>query len=98
VKNWNFITNHGLVLLYISHRPQCTMRDIASAINVTERTVHRTLEDLERESYITRQRTGRGNRYEIDHTQGLKHELTREIIVKDLLDMLNPKWERERSI
>jgi DNA-binding MarR family transcriptional regulator len=96
MKNWTFITNHGLVLLYIFKNPKCTMRDMASAINITERTVHRTLLDLEKEGYITRQRTGRGNMYEINHTQELRHELMSDSVVGDLLDMLNPKRKRKQ--
>jgi uncharacterized membrane protein len=61
MKEWAFITTHGLVLLYVSQNPRCTTRQMASAINITERTVHRVLRDLEDGGYITRQRTGKGN-------------------------------------
>ena len=88
MKDWTFITNHGLVLLYISQNPRCTTRQIALAINTTERTVHRVLEDLEKEDYITRQRTGRGNIYQINQEHGLKHELTRDSVVGDLIRLL----------
>jgi len=95
MKKWNFITNHGLVLLYISHNPQCTMREMASALGVTERSVQRVLEDLESEGYISWQRTGKGNIYEINNTCGLKHELTRDVIVGDLLDVLGYQKKRK---
>ena len=88
MKKWNFITNHGLVLLYISHNPQCTMREMASALGLTERTIQRVLDDLEAEGYVTWQRTDKGNIYEINNTRGLKHELTRDVIVGDLLALL----------
>jgi len=88
MKKWNFITNHGLLLLYISLNPQCTMREMASALGLTERTIQRVLDDLEAEGYVTWQRTGKGNIYEINNTRGLKHELTRDVIVGDLLALL----------
>ena len=88
MKKWNFITNHGLLLLYISQNPQCTMREMASALGLTERTIQRVLDDLEAEGYVTWQRTGKGNIYEINNTRGLKHELTRDVIVGDLLALL----------
>lgn len=91
MKKWAFITNHGLVLLYISRNPQCTMRDMAAALNVTERSIQRVLEDLEAEGYVTWQRTGKGNIYEINHTRRLKHELTRDSVVGDLLKLLGSK-------
>ena len=95
MKNWNFITNHGLVLLYISNNPQCTMRDMAAALGVTERSVQRVLKDLEAEGYVTWEGTGKGNIYQINHTRGLKHELTRDVIVGDLLDLLGNKKKRK---
>ncbi len=98
MKDWNFITNHGLMLLYISQHPQCTTREMASTIKATERTVHRVLIDLEKEGYITRQRTGRGNIYQINTAQDLKHELIRDSVVADLLDLLSLKRKRKRQV
>jgi len=96
MKEWTFITNHGLVLLFLSRNPQCTTREMASTINVTERTIHRVLIDLEKEGYITRQRAGKGNIYQINTEHGLKHELTRDLTVGDLLDLLAHKTEQKR--
>jgi DNA-binding MarR family transcriptional regulator len=95
-KGWNFITNHGLILLYISQYPQCTTREMASTIRATERTVHRVLIDLEEEGYVTRQRTGKGNIYEINREHRLKHELIRDSVVADLLGLLSS--ERNLSV
>jgi DNA-binding transcriptional regulator YhcF (GntR family) len=95
MKEWNLITVHGLVLLYISRHLQCTMREMAAAINVTERTIKRVLEDLEIAGYITWKRTGKGNIYEMNSTKGLKHELTRDVMVEDLLKLLGHKNKRK---
>ena len=86
---WVFVTHHGLVLVYISRYPQCTARDMALAINITERTVHRVLNDLEAQGYIKRERTGKGNLYQINPDLGLRHELTRDALVGDLLHILS---------
>ena len=98
MKDWTFLTNHGLVLLYISQHPQCTTREMASTIKATERTVHRVLIDLEKEGYITRQRTAKGNIYQISTEHGLKHELTRYLVVGDLLDLLSLERKRKRRM
>jgi predicted transcriptional regulator len=95
MKKWNFITNHGLVLLYISQNPQCTMRDMAAALDVTERSIQRVLKDLDTEGYVTWQGTGKGNIYKINHTRELKHELTKDSLVGDLLDLLSHKKKRK---
>ena len=92
---WAFITHHGLVLLYVSGHPQCTAREMALAINITERTVHRILDDLEAEGYIKRQRTGKGNLYQINPDLGLRHELTRDVVVGDLIKVLGSRRRRK---
>jgi len=88
---WAFITHHGLVLLYVSGHPQCTAREMALAINITERTVHRVLDNLEAEGYIKRERTGKGNLYQINPDLGLRHELTRDVAVGDLIKVLGSR-------
>ena len=87
---WSFITNHGLVLAYIARHPQSTARAIASATNLTERTVHKIITELEAEKYIERRRVGRRNEYRINsHTQlRLSHETTRDVMVEDFLEVL----------
>lgn len=89
MKKWNFITNHGLLLLYISRNPQCTMREMAEVLNLTERSIQRVLEDLDVEGYVMWKRTGKGNLYEINHNRGLKHDLTKDTVVGDLLALLS---------
>jgi len=85
---WTFITNHGLVLAYIARHSQSTARVIASATNLTERTVHKIITELEAEKYIERRRVGRRNEYCINsHTQ-LRHETTRDVMVEDFLKVL----------
>ena len=96
MKDWNFVSNHGLMLVYISQHPQCTTREMASTIKATERTVHRVLIDLEKEGYITRRRTGKGNIYQINRQRRLKHELTRDLIVGDLLDLIGHRRKHKR--
>ncbi len=91
---WTFITNHGLVLAYIAHHSQSTARAIASAVNLTERTVHKIIAELEAEKYIERRRVGRGNEYRINSHTRLRHEITRDVTVEDFLEVLG--WRRRR--
>ena len=97
MKKWSFLTNHGLVLLYISKNPECTTRQTASAINITERTVHRILLDLEAGGYVRRERKGRGNAYQINQELELRHELTKELQVGDLLQTLGGKGSQKQQ-
>ena len=43
---WSFLTNHARVLLCVAHDPAIRLRDIASTLGITERTVHGILADL----------------------------------------------------
>jgi predicted HTH transcriptional regulator len=86
---WTFITNHGLVLSYISHNPTSTARGIANYIGVTERTTHKIISDLEVAGYIGRRKVGRRNVYSVDPQLPLRHHTKTNIMVEDLLESLS---------
>jgi len=94
IPKWTFITNHGLVLVYIAKYPQSTTRTVASAVNLTERTVHKIIAELETEKYIKRQRVGRNNVYHINARTELRHETIRDVLVEDFLKVLG--WRQSR--
>ena len=82
---WTFITNHGLVLSYISGNPISTAREIAGHIGVTERTTHKIIADLEIGGCIERRKNGRRNVYRVDDSRPLRHPTIRTATVSDLL-------------
>ena len=82
------------MLAYIAHHSQSTARTIASAVNLTERTVHKIIAELEAEKYIERRRVGRKNEYYINSHTRLRHEITRDVMVEDFLETLG--WRRRR--
>jgi len=94
IPKWTFITSHGLVLAYIAKHPQSTARAIASAVNLTERTVHKIITELEVEKYIKRRRVGRNNEYRISSHTELRHETIRDVMVEDFLKVLG--WRQRR--
>jgi len=85
---WTLISNHGLVLTYIAKHRQSTAREIASAIKITEWTVHKIIASLEDEGYIQRQKVGRRNIYRTNPYLYMRHETIRDIRVGDLLKVL----------
>ena len=88
---WTFITNHGLVLSYLSNTPRSTAREIANYIGVTERTTHKIISDLEAEGYIERRKSGRRNVYTVDHNLPLRHHTKQDIMVSELLGVLGDR-------
>jgi DNA-binding IclR family transcriptional regulator len=78
--DWKFFTNHALVLLAVAADPEILLREIAEAVGITERAAHRIIGDLENGGYITRERKGRRNYYQVHleavlTQQGLNHPL-----------------------
>lgn len=94
-RRWTFITNHGLVLSYISHNSRHTAREIANAIGVTERTTHKIISDLEVEGYIERRKVGRRNIYRVDPHLPLRHHTKQDILVSELLEALTVKDSKD---
>ena len=90
-RRWTFITNHGLVLSYISHHSRSTAREIANAIGVTERTTHKIISDLEEAGYIERRKVGRRNVYRVNPDLPLRHHTKQDVLVSELLEALAVK-------
>jgi DNA-binding IclR family transcriptional regulator len=88
---WTFITNHAAVLTLISHEEHLTAREIALALDITERSVIRIIKDLESEGYIARRREGRKNRYTVNTGLPLRRNDQREVSVYELLQLITHK-------
>ena len=87
---WDFLTNHAHVLVRVAHDPGARLRDIAGAVGITERAVHRILSELVESGYVLREREGRRNRYKVQPELPLPHPLLRERRVGELIDVLAP--------
>ena len=94
MSEWRFLTNHGLVLSYLSRHPRITARDLADAIGITERATRKIIADLLEEGYITKKREGRRNRYRVNPDLSLRHPIHSETAIGDLLQALG--WKRRR--
>jgi predicted transcriptional regulator len=62
---WRALTTHARVLVLLDERSDARLRDIAYELGLSERFVVDVLDDLERDGYITRHRSGRRNRYAV---------------------------------
>lgn len=85
---WTFLTTHGLVLLAIARDPSATQREIGDAVGITERTASKAIGELVEAGYLRRFREGRRNRYELDTDAALRHPLSRDHQVRDLVALL----------
>ena len=85
---WSFLTRHAAVLLCIAQDPGIRLREIGDTVGVTERAAHNIVSELANAGYITRQRSGRRNQYEIQTHQTLPDPLARGKKVSDLLAII----------
>ena len=94
---WSFLTNHGRVLLCIAHDPGMRLRDIASTLDITERSAFGIVNDLTGAGYVQKERDGRRNRYIIQSHLPIPEATPRERSVGEVLDLLVGKQPRRRA-
>ena len=88
VAEWSFLTNHARALLFIAENPDARLRDLAAALDVTERTAFGVVADLTEAGYLVKEKDGRRNRYHIQDHLPLRDSIGRERPIGDVLDLL----------
>ena len=71
-------------------------REIALALDITERSVIRIIKDLEKDGYVTKRKEGRENRYTVNKDLPLRRIDQREVHVRELLNLISTKKENFR--
>lgn len=87
-RHWTFLTNHAHVLLRIARDPEVRLRDVADDVGITERAAQTIVGDLVASGYLTRDRVGRRNRYQVHPELPFRHPLERHRDVGGLLELL----------
>src|SRR5581483_5564086 len=87
-KPWTFVTSHTQVLLCVAQDPEARLRDVADKVGITERAAQRIVADLVESGYVERTRVGRRNRYRINPTIEMRHQLQRGLEIGALLELL----------
>lgn len=86
--NWSFLTNHARALLCIAEDPGARLRDLAAALEITERTAFGIVADLTAAGYVVKEKDGRRNRYQIQPHLPLRDAIGRERTIGELIDLL----------
>jgi len=94
---WTFLTNHALVLSFLSKHHRATGREVSIAIGITERSIRKIIADLDAAGYISKKKQGRRIRYRINPDLCLRHDIHQEIAVGDFLEALGWKRRRKRT-
>lgn len=86
---WTFLTNHAHVLIALHRDAELRQRDISYAVGITIGAVQKIIGDLEEQGYLTREKVGRRNRYQINSDLPLRHPLEANHSIDDLLTTLD---------
>ncbi len=85
---WTFLTNHSHVLLCIAEDPDVLLREVAQHVGITERATQRIVAELEEAGYLSHERVGRRNRYQVHAELPLRHPLEDHLEIGALLRVL----------
>jgi predicted transcriptional regulator len=83
-KRWNFLSNHGLVILHIVQNPQATLREIALSTGLTERAVYQIVRELGESGFIRKRKVGRRNAYTLNEQAILDYPAYGQVTIADV--------------
>jgi hypothetical protein len=95
--NWTLFSNHGHVLVCLVNDPESRLRDVALQVGITERAVQKIVRDLQDVGMLSVTKDGRRNRYRIDKSQPLRHELESHCTVADLIRFVQQDAAQKRA-
>ncbi len=93
--SWTFLTNHTHVLLCLYRQPDQRLRDVATAVGITERMVQRIVAELADAGYLQIEKEGRCNRYKVTANLYLRHPLEMRHTIGELLEVLSDVTARK---
>jgi predicted transcriptional regulator len=85
---WTFLGHHSHVLIALDKQPDYKIEQLSEILGVTTRSVVNVLNDLVEGGYLTKTRSGRRNRYEINRSAPLRHLTSSDRTVGDLIEYL----------
>ncbi len=85
---WTFLSNHSHVLVCIADDPNVRLRDVAAKVGITERATQRIVAELEDAGYLSHEKVGRRNHYQVHSDMPLRHPLENHLEIGALLRVL----------
>jgi len=91
---FRLLTNHGNTLLLISRDPRIRIRDIASALDISERRAQSIVVELVAAGYLSSEREGRRNFYQVATHLPLRLPFQEDVELGALMAIVRPKAKR----
>ena len=87
-QNWTLMASHGVVLFYIAASPDKTMREMAEALELTERRIVRIVRDLSDAGMLEVTKSGRRNVYRVNEDASFRHPTLSHVKLSALVQAL----------
>lgn len=85
---WGLLTNHAGALICIAYDPDVRLRDIAAALDISERNAHTIVSELIDVGYVIKEKHSRRNHYLIQAHLPLRESVGRGQTIGEILDVL----------
>ena len=95
IHDFRLLTNHGNTLLLIARDPRIRLREIASALEITERRAQSIVVELVAAGYLTSEREGRRNLYHVASHLPLRLPFQEDVNLGSLLAIVPPDVRRK---
>jgi DNA-binding MarR family transcriptional regulator len=92
--HWYLVSSHGAVLFYIAVNPDCTIREIADSMSLTQRTVWGLIGDLRRADMLVIRREGRRHHYTVNLEARFKHPTLDGVSLRTIMSDLVERFAR----
>ena len=83
--HWYLVSSHGSVLFYVAVHPECTIRQIADDMSLTQRTVWGLIGDLRRAEMLHVRREGRRHHYTVNLDAPFRHPILNGLTLRVVL-------------
>jgi DNA-binding transcriptional ArsR family regulator len=83
--HWYLVSSHGSILFYIAVHPECTIREVADGMSLTQRTVWGLIGDLRRAGMLAIRREGRRHHYTVNLDAPFKHPTIQGLTLRSVL-------------
>ena len=94
--HWYLVSSHGAVLFYIAVYPECTIRQIADEMALTQRTVWGLIGDLRRAGMLNVRRDGRRHHYTVNLEAPFRHPILTDLTLRSVLGAVVGRKPTER--
>jgi DNA-binding MarR family transcriptional regulator len=86
-EKWTLMASHGTVLFFLATHPSATIREISTAMNLTDRRVSQIIHDLADSEVLLIERRGRRNLYEVN-PESTFHNPVRELRMSVVMTLI----------